>query len=43
MMLRHVLNGLAKRTQHFFQRNISINVYVPQAPGAQQMDLVRMP
>lgn len=40
MMLWRVLNGLGKRTQ-YFQRN-TVDVDVPQAPSAQQVDLVRM-
>ena len=34
-----VLNGVAKRTQHFHH----VNVHGPQAPGAQEVDLARMP
>ena len=39
MMLRHVLNGVAKCTQ----QTQHVDVYVPQAPVAQQVDVARMP
>ena len=37
-MLRHVLDGLAKRTQHFQH----VDVYESQTPTMQQVDRARM-
>ena len=42
-MLRHVLNGVAKTHATFSSFSTQhVNVHVPQAPGAQQVDLARM-